>query len=139
MGKKVIVYHFDGEFAEYKLLDIPQESSLNEVLNPESAFLFCDPNTYKAYVWIGEQTTTRIEHLAIQQAPIIRETQDVAMKIYTIYDGKEPISFKFLIGLVETFEEKVTPQRPRKFQAMIYLGKASVYLTVEHGIFSFHL
>ncbi len=98
--KPVSVYVSDEESG--LLEECPEtQGRLHTILDSDKILLFLNPVYYKAWLWIGGETTTRMMFHGRTQTPIVRNRSKDAMKISEIREGDKPIAFKIMVGLVE--------------------------------------
>ncbi len=80
-NREVSVYKLNEETAEFE--KIPREKiNPKKLLHPNSVLLFCDPNHFKAWIWHGCETTTRMKFLAAKLAPSVRESTRSCYETY---------------------------------------------------------
>ncbi|MHA1819160.1 MAG: hypothetical protein ACTSU2_14805 [Promethearchaeota archaeon] len=109
---KVVVYQLNDETAEFEELELDEDVKLYELLDPSFILLFLDPKRYKAWIWQGSETSTRMKFISAKLASAVRDQYGVAMKIITVDDGNEPTAFKVMVGLeeeVDYTEEQTGP------------------------------
>jgi len=99
--KPIQVFQLNDEAGEFEELEIDPGVKLYELLDPAFSLLFLDANHYKAWVWHGTETSTRMKFLTAKLAPSVRDKGAVAMKISTVDDGSEPMAFKIMVGMQE--------------------------------------
>ena len=99
--KPIQVFQLNDELGEYEELDLDPNVKLYELLDPSFSLLFLDAEHYKAWVWHGAETSTRMKFLAAKLSPSVRDRGAVAMKIATVDDDAEPIAFKVMVGIQE--------------------------------------
>ena len=97
--KPISVFQLNDEAGEFEGLELESSVKLYELLDPSFSLLFLDPNHFKAWVWHGAETSTRMKFLSAKLAPSVRDKGEVAMKISTVDDGQEPMAFKIMVGL----------------------------------------
>lgn len=101
---EIIVYQLNDESAEFEELDFDEDIQLYELLDPAFILLFLDPDHYKAYIWQGSETSTRMKFISAKLATSVRDRHGAAMKIVTADDGNEPFNFKVMVGLEEPID-----------------------------------
>jgi hypothetical protein len=99
--KPIQVYQLNDEAGEFEELELDPGVKLYELLDPSFSLLFLDAEHFKAWVWHGAETSTRMKFLSAKLAPSVRDKGAVAMKIATVDDGLEPIAFKIMVGMQE--------------------------------------
>jgi len=99
--KPIQVFQLNDEAGEFEELEIDTGVKLYELLDPAFSLLFLDANHYKAWVWHGSETSTRMKFLTAKLAPSVRDKGAVAMKIATVDEGSEPMAFKIMVGIQE--------------------------------------
>lgn len=99
--KPIQVFQLNDEAGEFEELEIDPGVKLYELLDPAFSLLFLDANHYKAWVWHGSETSTRMKFLTAKLAPSVRDKGAVAMKIATVDEGSEPMAFKIMVGIQE--------------------------------------
>lgn len=110
--EEIIVYQLNDETAEFEELDVDEDIQLYELLDPSFIILFLDPEHYKAYIWQGSETSTRMKFISAKLATSVRDRHGAAMKIVTADDGNEPLNFKIMVGLeepIDTEEQQTGP------------------------------
>ena len=111
-GKPIRIFEFNDVKGEFEELDIDPELPLYKLLDSDSILLFIDPKNNKAWIWIGNNTTTRMKFHAVFSSYSIRDSYAFGYKIVSVNEGDESREFKVMIGLEkkeELVEEKVEP------------------------------
>lgn len=136
--KPVTVWQLNDEAGEFEELALDPGVKLYELLDPSFSLLFLNPNNYKAWVWHGAETSTRMKFLSAKLAPSVRDKGAVAMKIATVDDGHEPMEFKIMVGLEEKPDiekEKQTgpeyQERPQDYELLDLIKQEKILLILE--------
>ncbi|MHA1341475.1 MAG: hypothetical protein ACTSRZ_16265 [Promethearchaeota archaeon] len=98
---KIVIYQFNDELAEFEELELEEGIKLYELLDPAFVLLFVDVEHYKAYIWQGAETSTRMKFLSAKMASFVKDDFGPAFHIVTEDDGSESLAFKILVGLEE--------------------------------------
>lgn len=93
----VVVFKLNEEEAIFEQVEVDQDN-LDSVLDSRSILLFLNPMRFKAWIWNGCESTTRMKFIAKELAPVVRDRGAVAMNLQSADDGKEPLLFKVLMG-----------------------------------------
>jgi len=110
--KKILIYQFNDEKAEFEELEVDENIKLYELLDPSFILLFIDLEHYRATIWQGAETSTRMKFLSAKISSFVRDVYGPAIHIVTEDDGSESLYFKILVGLEEPTtvkEETVGP------------------------------
>ncbi|MHA1452696.1 MAG: hypothetical protein ACTSRD_07545 [Promethearchaeota archaeon] len=109
--KPIQVFQLNDEAGEFEELDLDPGVKLYQLLDPSFSLLFLDAEHFKAWVWHGAETSTRMKFLTAKLAPSVRDKGAVAMKISTVDDGSEPMAFKIMVGMEEETDYDETDQQ----------------------------
>ena len=111
-GKKIRIFEFNDVKGEFEELDIDPELPLYNLLDSSSILLFIDPKHKRVWIWIGNNSTTKMKFHAVYSSYSIRDRYAFGYKIVSVNEGDEPREFKIMIGLEkeeELVEQKVEP------------------------------
>ena len=110
--KKIRIFEFNDVKGEFEELDIDPELPLYNLLDSSSILLFIDPKNKRVWIWIGNNSTTKMKFYAVYLSYSIRDRYAFGYKIVSINEGDESREFKIMIGLEkeeELVEQKVEP------------------------------
>ena len=80
----VIVFQFNDEEGEFQELEIEEDLPLRELLDSEFILLFIHPEVYRAWVWQGSNTTTRMKFISaiqLQRSSTIRAINNYSITV----------------------------------------------------------
>lgn len=99
--EKLIVFQFNDQLGEFEELEIEEDVSLYELLDPDFILLFVDHQRFRVWLWHGSNTTTRMKFIAAKISPKIRDRYGIGYKITAVDEGNEMASFKIRTGLIK--------------------------------------
>jgi hypothetical protein len=97
----ISVFQYNDELSEYQAIPVDDKVPLSDVLDSEFIFLFVDRKRCRVWIWFGKNTTTRMKFVSTRFAPRIRDRHGMGFRIIAVDEGKEPVGFEIMIGLVE--------------------------------------
>jgi len=85
-------------------LIIDPEINLSDLLDDDFILLYIDPKHYRAWLWHGWNTTTRMKFIAAKMAQPIRDKHGIAYKLTAVDQDSETRGFKVMIGTEEEID-----------------------------------
>ena len=95
------VFRFYDDLSQFQELEIQEDLQLYELLDSDFILLFVDHKSYRVWIWLGNNVTTRMKFISAKMAPSIRDRYGTAFKITAVDDGNETTAFKAMVGLEE--------------------------------------
>jgi small GTP-binding protein len=100
----ITLYQFNNEVGDFEELINESNVKLSELLDDDFILLFIDPQHYRAWLWYGLNTTTRMKFIAAKMAAPIRDKHYNAFKITSVDQDMETRGFKVMLGLEEEID-----------------------------------
>ena len=100
----IVVYQFNDQIGDFEELIIDPEINLSDLLDDDFILLYIDPKHYRAWLWHGWNTTTRMKFIAAKMAQPIRDKHGIAYKLTTVDQDGETHGFKVMIGTEEEID-----------------------------------
>lgn len=97
--EKLKVFQFNDQLGEFEEIEIEEGVALHDILDSDFVLLFIDPAHFRAWLWHGNNTTTRMKFIAAKLAPSVRDRYGLGYKITAVDDGNETSGFKVTAGL----------------------------------------
>ncbi|MHA1105155.1 MAG: hypothetical protein ACTSPN_05475 [Promethearchaeota archaeon] len=100
----IVVYQFNDQIGDFEELIIDPEIILSDLLDDDFILLFIDPKHYRAWLWHGWNTTTRMKFIAAKMAQPIRDKHGIAYKLTAVDQDSETRGFNVMIGTEEEID-----------------------------------
>jgi hypothetical protein len=102
------VYKFNHEIRDFEELLLDPDVKLKNLLDDDSVLLFVDPQHFRAWLWHGYNTTTRMKFILAKNAPAIRNKLGIAFKIVAVDQDNESQGF---FSMLELAEESISREK----------------------------
>jgi len=103
---KILVFQFNDQLGDFEELEIEEGVPLHELFDSNFILLFIDHEHYRAWLWHGSNTTTRMKFIAAKIASKVRDKHGLGYKITAVDEGEEMTGFKITTGLKVEVEQK---------------------------------
>ena len=94
----ITVYQFNDELGDFEELIVDPDLKMEDLLDDDFILLFVDPQHNRVYMWIGQNSTTRMKFIAAKTAQPIRDHHGISYKLTTIDQDDESHGFKVMLG-----------------------------------------
>ena len=100
----IVLYQFNDQIGDFEELIIDPDINLSDLLDDDFILLFIDPKHYRAWLWLGWNTTIRMKFNAAKMAQPIRDKHGIAFKLTTVDQDNETQGFKVMVGTEEEID-----------------------------------
>jgi hypothetical protein len=97
--KSIQVFQLNDEKEEFEQLELEEGVKLYEMLNPKLILYFISPETYRSFMWVGSEVSTRMKFIARNKTCSLRDRIGRAIKLISVDQNAEPPLFKFMVGI----------------------------------------
>lgn len=109
---KILVFQFNDQLGDFEELEIEEGVPLHELFDSNFILLFIDHEHYRAWLWHGSNTTTRMKFIAAKIASKVRDKYGLGYRITAVDEGEEMTGFKITTGLKVEVEQKKEDSGP---------------------------
>jgi len=111
--EEIRVFQYNDEIEEFQELEFEEDVALPDLLDSDFNLLFIDPRRYRAWLWHGNNTTTKMKFNSARIAPrLLEDLNKFFYKITAVNEGDETLAFKIVIGIEKEIDYETIQKEP---------------------------